>query len=79
MQWNYWKNKSYSNGKNFNETCSNRKHVPTEGISTKTIPTKSTSPNVYILLAFLLITLALLIAISIYVIKHRLTQKYLLP
>ena len=37
---------------------------------TKTIPTKSTSTNFYILLAFLLITKALLIAISIFLIKH---------
>ena len=33
---------------------------------TKTIPTKSTSTNFYILLAFLLSTISLLIAVSIY-------------
>ena len=46
---------------------------------TKTIPTESTSTNFYILLAFLLITVALLIAFSINLIKHRSNQKYLLP
>ena len=37
--------------------------------------------NLYILLAFLLITIALLIAVSIYchLIKHRAKQKHLLP
>ena len=33
---------------------------------TKTIPTKSTSTNFYILLAFLLSTISLLIAVSVY-------------
>ena len=42
------------------------KAVLTKSASTKTIRTKSTSKNFHILLAFLLITIALLIAISIY-------------
>ena len=43
----------------------------TKSTSTKTISTKSTSTNIYSLLTFLYITIALLIAISIYLIKHR--------
>ena len=55
---------------------------------TKTIPAsfnekKATSKmqNFYVLVAFLLITIALLIAVSIYcyLIKHRTKQKHLLP
>ena len=55
---------------------------------TKTIPTnfnekKATckTQNLYILLAFLLITIELLIAVSIfcYFIKYQVKQKYLLP
>ena len=47
--------------------------------SNKTILTKITSTSFYILLAFLLITIALVIPVSIYLIKHRSKQKYLLP
>ena len=43
--------------------------------STKIIPTKSTF---YVLLAFSLITIALLITISIYLINHQSKQKHLL-
>ena len=42
------------------------KTIPTRSASTKTIPTKIASTNFYILLAFSLITIAL-IAISIYI------------
>ena len=38
----------------------------TKTVPTKTVPTKSTSTNFYNLLAFLLATIALLIAVSIY-------------
>ena len=55
------------------------KTIPAKSASTKTIPTKSISINFYILLAFLLITIALLISISIYLIKHQSKQKHLLP
>ena len=51
----------------------------TKSSLTKTIPAKCTLTNFYILLAFLLITIALLIAISINLIKHWSKQKYLLP
>ena len=51
----------------------------TKSTSRKAIPTKSTSTNFYILIVSLLITIALLIAISIYLIKYRLKQKRLLP
>ena len=56
--------------------------------SIKTIPTNFNEKkitckmqNFYILLAFLLITIALLIAVNIYcdLIKYRVTQKHLLP
>ena len=50
-----------------------------ETIKTKTIQTKSTSTNFYILLSFLLITIALLIAIGIYLVKQWSKQKHLLP
>ena len=51
---------------------------------TTTIPTKSTSTkctltNFVILLALLLITITLLIAVSTYLMKHHLKQKRLLP
>ena len=46
---------------------------------TKTVPTSSTSTYFYILLTFLLITIALLIIVSIHLIKHRSKQKHLLP
>ena len=38
--------------------------------TTKTVPTKSISTNFYILLTFLLITIILLVAVSIYLIKN---------
>ena len=38
--------------------CTSTKTIPTKSTSTKAIPTKSTSTNFYILLAFLLITIA---------------------
>ena len=50
-------------------------------ILTKTVPTKSNSKNVYILLVFLLVTTALLIAVSIYcyLIKSQAKEKHLSP
>ena len=47
----------------------------------KAVPTKDTSTDFYILLAFLLINVALLIAISIscYLTKYQAKQKHLLP
>ena len=47
---------------------------------TKTVPTKCTSKNFYIFLTFLLITIALLIAVTIYcyLIKYGAKQKHLL-
>ena len=62
-----------------NEIIEETKAIPTKSTSTKTVPTKSTSKFFYILLAFLLITITLLIAISIYLIKHQSKQKHLLP
>ena len=57
------------------------KTVSTKSVPTKTVPAKTTSTNFYILLAFLLIIIALLIAISINccLIKYRVKQKHLLP
>ena len=57
------------------------KTVPTESTLTKSVPTKTTLTNFDILLAFLLITIALLLAVSnyCYQIKHRSKQKHLLP
>ena len=70
-------------------SCENSKYAGSIGDSvvicdnfieeTKTIQTKNTSRNFYILLSFLLITMALLIAIIIYVIKQESKQKHLLP
>ena len=51
----------------------------TKPIPTKTVLTKSTSTNFYVSLTFLSIPIALLIAVSIYPIKNRSKQKYLLP
>ena len=50
-------------------------------VPTKTVPTKSTSTNFCFSVAFLLITIALLIAASIncYLIKYKAKQKHLLP
>ena len=49
--------------------------------TTKTVPTKSTSTNLYILLVFLLIIILTLITVSIYyyLIKYKAKQKHLLP
>ena len=46
------------------------KTIPTKSTSTKTIPPKTTATNLSILLAFLLITIASLITISIYLVKQ---------
>ena len=43
-----------------------RKTVPEKSTSTKSVPTKSTSTNFYISFSILLISMALLIAVSIY-------------
>ena len=56
-----------------NEIIGTIKTVPT-----KTVLTKITSTSFYILLAFLLTAIALLITISIYWIKYRAKQKHLL-
>ena len=47
-----------------------RKTVPS-----KTVPAKSTSTNFYILLALLLITIALLIAVNIYLYRRKHSSK----
>ena len=54
--------------------------VSPKTVPTKTIPTKSYSKNLDILLTFLLITIALLIALSIYCyfIKYQAKEKHLL-
>ena len=46
------------------------KTIQPKNNSTKTIPPKCTSTNFYILLAFLLITIVLLISVSVYLIYH---------
>ena len=60
----------------YNEITELAKTVPT-----KTLPTKSTSTNIHILLAFLLITILLLIVFNIYcyLVKYQAKQKHLLP
>ena len=78
-------------------SCKNGKYLPrivddivircdkvietTKTAPTKTILTNNTSTNFYILLAFLLITIILLIAVSIYcyLIKYKSKQRHLLP
>ena len=57
------------------------KTIPTNSTLTKNVPTKVMSTNIYMLLAFLLITIALLLAVIIYCffIKHRAKQNHLLP
>ena len=52
----------------------------TKAVPTKTVPTKSTSINFYILLTNLLITITLLIVVGIYcyLIKNKSKQKHLL-
>ena len=54
------------------------KTVSMKTVTTKTIPIKSNSKNFYVLLAFLLITIAFLIAVSIYCyfIKYPAKEKY---
>ena len=58
------------------EIIDTTKTIPTKTVSAATVPTKSTSTNFYILLAFLL-----LIAVSIYccLIKYQGKRKHLLP
>ena len=55
--------------------------ILTKTVTTKTVPAKSNSKNFYILLAFLLIAIALSIAVSIYwcLIKYWTNEKHLLP
>ena len=57
------------------------KTVPTKTATTKTVLTKRTSTNFFLSLIFLWITIALLIAFSIYfcLIKYRSKQKHSLP
>ena len=62
-----------------NEITEETKTIQTKNTSTKTIPTKCTSTNFYILLAFLLIAIVLLISVSVYLIHHWSKQKHLLP
>ena len=52
------------------EIVEETKTVLTKITLTKTVSTNSTSTNFYILLAFLLTTIALLITASIHLIKH---------
>ena len=54
--------------------------VPTKSTSTKTVPVTCKTENFYILFAFLLITITVLIVVSIYCwfIKYRAKQKHLL-
>ena len=53
----------------------------TETFSSRAFPTKEISTNFYILLAFLSMTIALFIVVSIYcyLVKYRKKQKHLLP
>ena len=64
-----------------NEVIDTTKTVLAKSNSTNTVPTESTSTNFYSLLTFLLLTITLLIAVSIYCcfIKYRAKQKHLLP
>ena len=57
------------------------KAVPTETVPTKINLTKAAPTNIYLLLVFLLITIALLVSVSIYcyLIKYQAKQKHLLP
>ena len=63
------------------EIIEKTKAIPTKSTSTKTVLTKCTSTNFYTLIAILLITIALLIAVSIYCFftEYREKQKSLLP
>ena len=49
----------------FDETIDTTKSTLTKSTSTKTVPTKNTVKNLNILIAFILIVLALLIAVNI--------------
>ena len=60
------------------EIIDTTKTIPPKCTSTKNVSAESTLTNFYILLAFLLITIALLIAVNIYLIKHQSRQKNLL-
>ena len=73
---------TFKNGKYLVITIDDSRNTCDEVIeTTKTFPTKSTSTNVYILTSYLLITIALLTAVSIYsyLIKYQGKEKYLLP
>ena len=78
---------SYENGKyvgsiTYGSVITRDKVIDTtKRILTKTVPTKSNSKNFYILLTFLLVTIAFIIAVSIYcyLIKYRAKEKHLLP
>ena len=63
------------------EIIEKTKNTSIKTILTKSISTKSNSKNFYILLGFLLITITLLIAVSIYCyfIKYKQKQEHLLP
>ena len=51
------------------EIIEETKNISTKTVPTKTILAKNTSTNFYILIAFLLITIALLVTVSIRLIK----------
>ena len=61
------------------EIIEETKTIQAKNTSTKTIPTKCTSTNFYILLAFLLIAIVLLISVSVYLLHNWSKQKHLLP
>ena len=83
----FWNSSTYSyeNGKYagsiigdsviiYNEIIDTTKSTSTKTIPTKTVSTKCTLTDFFILLFFLSVTKALLIAVSIYLIKHRSKQ-----
>ena len=57
------------------------KSILIKTVPTKTVPTKINSKKVYILHVFLLVTIALLIAVNIfcYLMKYQIKEKHLLP
>ena len=61
------------------EIIDTTKDTSTKTILTKTVPTKYNLTNFYILLSFLLTTIALMIAVSVYHIKCQSKQRHLLP
>ena len=73
--WNYRTNKN-----RFNKNCSNKKYFKKKHFN-KNCSNKKYFNNYHNLLTFLLITMALLIAVSIYcyLIKHLSKQKHLIP